>query len=99
MSRDTARLPAGAVPGADQPPLPPLLVVRPDARAGMLRVRGRLDRFGADLLVGSAEALGRQGHRHIHVRVEPPTADPEALALLSGVVERFAGSGIRIVLD
>jgi hypothetical protein len=98
MSREAAQQPA-VVPDADPRPLPPLLVVRPDARTGTLCVRGRLDRVGADLVTGSAEALCRQGHRHLHLRLEPPTADPEELALLTGLVERFAASGIRIVVD
>jgi hypothetical protein len=97
MSRDAAHLPDLAEP--DSVPLSPLLVVLPDARTGTLRVRGHLDRIGADLLSGSAEALCRLGHRHIHVRLEPPTADREELALLTGLVERFADSGIRIVVD
>ena len=79
--------------------LSPLLVVRPDARTGTLRVRGHLDRVGADLVSGSAEALVAQGHRHLHLRLEPPTADPEELALLTGLVERFSDSGVRIVVD
>ena len=97
MSRDTADLPDVAEPDTDA--LSPLLVVRPDARTGTLRVTGRLDRIGADLLAGSAETLCRQGHRHIHVRLEPPTADAGELALLTGLVERFADAGVRIVVD
>ena len=97
MSRETADLPDVAELEAE--PLSPLLVVRPDARTGTLRVRGRLDRIGADLLAGSAEALARRGHRHIHVRLEPPTAHREELALLTGLVDRFADAGVRIVVD
>jgi hypothetical protein len=93
MSQDTAHAPADAAP------LSPLLVVHPDVAAGSLRVRGRLDRVGADLVAGSAETLFRRGHRHIHLRLEPPTADPEELALLAGLVVRFAGCGVRIVVD
>jgi hypothetical protein len=96
MSRDTARRPDAY---ADQSALSPLLVVHPDAATGTLRVRGSLDRIGADLVAGSAETLCRQGHRHLHVQLEPPTADPEALALLTGIVVRFAARGIRIVVD
>jgi hypothetical protein len=98
MSRDTAQSPA-QVREADGRPLSPVLVVQPDAVTGTLRVRGRLDRVGADLVAGSAEALCRQGHRHLHLRHEPPTADPEVLALLADLVERFAACGIRIVVD
>jgi hypothetical protein len=98
MSREAAHSPA-QVREAQPAPLSPLLVVRPDARTGTLRVRGHLDRVGADLLVGSAEALCRQGHRHLHLRLEPPTADPEELALLTELVARFAASGVRIVVD
>ena len=97
MSREAARQPA--LPGADPRPLPPLLTVRPDARTGTLHVRGRLDRIGADLVAGSAEALCREGHRHLHLRLDPPTADPGELALLCGLVERFAACGVRIVVD
>jgi hypothetical protein len=95
MSRDTAHRPTPA----EAYPLSPVLVVRPDARTGTLRVHGHLDRVGADLLVGSAETLCRQGHRHIHLRLDPPTADRDQLALLTGLVERFAGCGVRIVVD
>ena len=97
MSRDTADLHDVAEPDTD--PLSPLLVVRPDARTGTLRVNGRLDRIGADLVSGSAEALVAQGHRHLHLRLEPPTADADELALLTGLVERFADAGVRIVVD
>jgi hypothetical protein len=99
MSRDTARHPDTATSEADGSPLSPLLVVRPDARSGTIRVQGHLDPVGADLLMGSAEALCRQGHRHIHVRLDPPTADPEELALLTCLVERFAACGVRILVD
>jgi hypothetical protein len=95
MSRDTAHRPTTA----EADPLSPVLVVRPDARTGTLLVRGHLDRVGADLLAGSAETLCRQGHRHIHLRLDPPTADPDELALLTGLVERFAGCGVRILVD
>jgi hypothetical protein len=98
MSRDTAHSPA-RVREDDGPPLAPVLVVHPDAVTGTLRVRGRLDRVGADLVAGSAEALCRQGHRHLHLQLEPPTADPEVLGLLAELVERFAACGIRIVVD
>ena len=98
MSREAAQQPT-VVPDTDQQPLPPLLVVRPDALTGALHVRGRLDRVGADLVAGSAEALCRQGHRHLHLRLDPPTADPEQLGLLTGLVERFAACGVRIVVD
>ena len=97
MSRDTAHRPDATE--ADRSALSPLLVVQPDAATGTLRVRGSLDRLGADLVTGSAEALCRQGHRHLHVQLEPPTADPEVLALLTGLVQRFAACGIRIIVD
>jgi hypothetical protein len=80
-------------------PLSPMLVVRPDAGTGTLRVRGHLDRVGADLVQGNVEALHRRGHRHVHVRMEPPTADPEEQALLMGLVARFAADGVRLVVD
>ena len=98
MSRDAAQRPA-VDPDVDHQPLPPLLVVRPDARTGTLRVRGKLDPIGVDLVAGSAEALCRQGHRHLHLRLDPPTADPQEMALLTDLVERFAGYGVRIVVD
>jgi hypothetical protein len=96
MSRETAH---HRTDTTETDPLSPVLVVRPDARTGTLRVRGHLDRVSADLLVGSAESLCRQGHRHIHLRLEPPTADPDELALLTELVERFADCGVRIVVD
>ena len=98
MRRDPASSPVGAG-AAEQPPLSPVLVVHPDAVTGTLRVRGHLDRVGADLVAGSAETLCRQGHRHLHLRLEPPTADPQELELLCGLVERFAAYGVRIVVD
>lgn len=97
MSPDAAHPRAAAE--ADRSPISPLLVVQPDARTGTLRVRGHLDRVGADLVAGSAEALCRQGHRHLHVRLEPPSADPEVLALLTDLVEQFAADGVRLVVD
>ena len=92
MSSDTAR------PAPAAAPLSPMLVVHPDRAQGTLRVRGRLDELGAELLLDNLEALQRLGHRRITVRIEPPATAPAARALLADLTDRLAAAGVLVVI-
>ena len=75
-------------------------IVAVDASGAMLAEARRKTWTGKVTFVqGNVEALHRRGHRHVHVRLEPPTADPEVQALLAGLVARFAADGVRVVVD
>ena len=50
-----------------------------DEAGSGIRVRGRVDRLGADLLRGTIEELSRRGHRDITVTMEHP-GDVDACA-------------------
>jgi hypothetical protein len=62
-----------------------------DEAKSAIRVRGRVDRLGVDLLRGTIEELSRRGHRDITVTMEHP-ADMDACArgVLAEVAARLA---------
>jgi hypothetical protein len=68
-----------------------------DQARGTIRVRGHLDRIGAEMLCDTAVALQRCGHRHITVQFRPPaTTDAAARRLLADAVQRLAADGVRL---
>ena len=68
-----------------------------DEAASAIRVRGRVDRLGADLLRGTIEQLGRRGHRHITVTVRSADdVDACARAVLAEVADDLARSDGRL---
>jgi len=70
-----------------------------DQAWGTIRVRGHVDRVGAEMLQAALVALQRCGHRHIVVQLRPPaTIDDEARGLLSDLAERLASSGMLLEL-
>jgi hypothetical protein len=90
MSQDAAKSPLPEPP-ARLTPQPPMMVATPDPAHGSIRIRGRLDRVGAELLSDQVLALQRRGRRPICVQLSPPaTADPEARAVLTGMGVRLA---------
>ena len=63
-----------------------------DEASAVIRVRGRVDRLGADLLRGTIENLERRGHRDITVAIGAHArVDPVARAILAAVAGRMAG--------
>jgi hypothetical protein len=68
-----------------------------DEAASAIRVRGRVDRLGVDLLRGTIETLERRGHRDITVTIDAPTVvDPIARAVLTAVAGHLAGCHGRL---
>jgi hypothetical protein len=64
-----------------------------------LRVRGHLDRVGADLLAGTVEELQHLGHRHVDVALTPlASTDPGADEVLAGLTRRLAAEGVRLTV-
>jgi hypothetical protein len=77
----------------------PLFTARIDHARAIIRARGRLDRVGADLLRGTVEALQREGHRSITLELADLTGpQPEADAVLSGMVRELSAVGARVVV-
>ncbi len=70
-----------------------------DEENSAIRVRGRVDRLGVDLLRGTIEQLSRRGHQHITVTVEDPdNVDTCARAVLAEVAEGLAGCEGRLTI-
>jgi hypothetical protein len=70
-----------------------------DEDRSAIRVRGRVDRLGVDLLRGTIEELSRRGHRDITVTVEHPNkVDPCARAVLAEVAARLEGCQGRLTI-
>jgi hypothetical protein len=62
-----------------------------DEAKSAIRVRGRVDRLGVDLLRGTIEQLSRRGHRDITVTMEhPDDVDACARGVLAEVAGRLA---------
>ena len=77
-----------------------MLVVRPDPVRGTVRVRGHLERLGAELLVAQLGLLLRGGHRELTVQLAPTaSADPEVLAELSELAACWGADGVRLVVE
>jgi hypothetical protein len=91
MSRDVA---STSTPTAQ----PPVLVVRCDPARGVLRVRGHLDRIGAELVAGQVDGLQLAGHRLISVQLPSDGGDDEARALLTAQVRRLEAAGVQVRL-
>ncbi|SFK97762.1 hypothetical protein [Geodermatophilus ruber] len=78
-------------------PRAPLFTASIDEARAAVRVRGHLDRIGADMLCRSVEGLRSRGHRRLTVELRPPaTVDPEAWELLAGLADRLAADGVRL---
>ena len=104
-----SRSPMGAPTGSPEPedagserpevPRAPLFTAGVDQLRGSIRVRGHLDRIGAQLLCDSLVALQRGGHQHLTVRLHPAaTADAEARAVLTDLAARLATDGVHVDL-
>jgi hypothetical protein len=62
-----------------------------DEAKSAIRVRGRVDRLGVDLLRGTIEQLSRRGHRDITVTMgHPDDVDACARGVLAKVAARLA---------
>ena len=94
--------PEPADAGSERPevfPRAPLFTAGVDQLRGSIRVRGHLDRIGAQLLCDSLVALHGWGHQHLTVRLHPAaTADAEARAVLTDLAARLATDGVQLDL-
>ena len=74
--------------------------LRPDPARGTVRVRGHLDRVGAELLRNNLAVLQDLGHQQITVQIAPSaTADPQARDVLAGLAARLAAEGVRLAVE
>ncbi len=70
-----------------------------DEAASAIRVRGRVDRLGADLLRGTIEELHRRGHRDITVTMgDEVDVDACARTVLAEVAAQLAGRHGRLTI-
>jgi hypothetical protein len=71
-----------------------------DEESAVIRVRGRVDRLGADLLRGTIENLVRRGHEDITVAIGASArVDPIARAVLAAVAGRLASRNGRLRIE
>ena len=71
-----------------------------DEESAVIRVRGRVDRLGADLLRGTIENLVRRGHDDITVAIGASAlVDPVARAVLAAVAGRLASRHGRLHIE
>jgi hypothetical protein len=76
------------------PAAPPTFTAAVDRARGTIRVRGHLDRIGAEALLGTVGALRRLGHRHVTIALVPQAStDADADVLLGGLTRRVAAGG------
>ncbi|WP_147332064.1 STAS domain-containing protein [Geodermatophilus marinus] len=70
-----------------------------DVHRAVIRVHGRVDRAGADLLRGTIRALQRQGHRSVTL-VLPEATDvtQDASAVLAGVADELADGHAQLII-
>jgi hypothetical protein len=90
-----------SAPPADGAPvaLSPAFTAGVDRARSTIRVRGHLDRVGAELVGGMVEELHRDGHRHVVVALVPPaTADDGAGEVLGDLTRRLAADGGRLTV-
>ena len=107
MSQDAAETTAPYGPGTavgpesrDTSPKAPSFTASLDQHRGVVRARGHLDAFAADLLCGSILALQRRGHHHVTVRLEPlATADDDARDVLARLADTLAADGVHLVVE
>jgi hypothetical protein len=70
-----------------------------DDEASTIRVRGHVDRLGADLLRATIEELDRRGHEHITVTIERSSSvDRCAQVVLAETAARLAGRDSRLTV-
>jgi hypothetical protein len=68
-----------------------------DEESAAIRVHGRVDRLGVDLLRGTIEDLERRGHRDITVTLDDQTTiDLGARAVLAQIAGHLAGCHGRL---
>lgn len=87
----------GGPSGAAGAPLSPVFTTRTDHARGVVTVRGRLDRRGAELVSGLVEVLVERGHRTVTVDLSRTTGvDAGAAAALDALAGRLATGGTRL---
>jgi hypothetical protein len=80
-------------------PQAPQFTAAVDQAWGTIRVRGHLDRVGAEMLYDALVGLQRCGHRHITVQLRPAaTVDADARRLLIDLAQQLATGGLELEL-
>ena len=75
----------------------PMFTAAVDHAAATVRVRGHVDRVGAELLCDAVVGLQRSGHRHVTVQLRPPaTLDAEGRRVLADLAARLAEDGVQL---
>jgi hypothetical protein len=70
-----------------------------DADESTIRVRGRVDRLGVDLLRGTIEELSRRGHQDITVTMDDDVdVDPAARVELDELATGLAGRHVQLTI-
>lgn len=70
-----------------------------DDETSTIRVRGRVDRLGVDLLRGTIEELDRRGHSEVTVTVERPgSIDPWAALVLAETAAQLGSHHCRLTV-
>ena len=70
-----------------------------DDETSSIRVRGRVDRLGVDLLRATIEELDRRGHADITVMIEQPgSVDSFAHGVLAETAAHLAGHNGRLTI-
>jgi hypothetical protein len=68
-----------------------------DQEWATVRVRGHVDRVGAELLCDAVVGLQRCGHRRVTVQLRPSaTLDAEARGVLTELAARLAEDGLQL---
>ena len=68
-----------------------------DQATATVRVRGHVDRLGAELMCDAVVGLQRSGHRHVAVQLLPPaTLDAEARRVLADLAARLAEDDVQL---
>jgi hypothetical protein len=93
----TAPPPAAGSPAPALPPQAPSFTASVDQAWATVRVRGHVDRVGAELLCDAVVGLQRCGHRHVTVQLRSrATLDAEGRRVLNDLAARLAEDGLQL---
>ena len=77
----------------------PMFSARVDDVRGVVRVRGHVDRLGAEDLIATVQRLAEEGHARITVEIGGlATAEPAAVDLLAGLAPHLAARDVSLAL-
>jgi len=69
------------------------------APGGAVRIRGHLDRLGAEALCRTVSALRQPGRRQIVLQLGSATADDDALAVLGDLASSLRTEGVLLLFQ